>query len=326
VLYAHGYVSTNEPVALPAEGDFIIGLLAPQGFAVAFSSYSVNGWAVGEGTRDTHQLLSIFTRTFGAPVRVYVAGASMGGLIAIKLAETYPYAFDGVLPTCAVAGGARRLFDYYSHVRALFDVFYPGVLPGDAGHVPSPQDVTQAIVAPAVAAMTANPAGALAMSRIDQIPLPFASPAELFESIVTALPWHAGTFADLIDRTQGHPFFDNQYTRYTGSLPRDQLNAINAATQRFRGSADGEAYLKRHYEPSGRLQVPMVSLSMTRDPVVPGFNQTSYQSRVEENGRDAFLIARAIDRYGHCVFAPQELGAAFAALVGWVEFGVPPTP
>jgi hypothetical protein len=67
-------------------------------------------------------------------------------------------------------------------------------------------------------------------------------------------------------------------------------------------------------------------LSTTRDPVVPGFHQASYHVSVEEHGGDAFLAERAIDRYGHCTFTPDELGAAFAALVGWVEFGVPPTP
>jgi hypothetical protein len=51
-----------------------------------------------------------------------------------------------------------------------------------------------------------------------------------------------------------------------------------------------------------------------------------YQASVEQHGGDALLAERAIDRYGHCTFTPDELGAALAALVGWVEFGVPPTP
>ncbi len=43
VLYAHGYVSPEAPIALPSEAPTVVGLLVPQGYAVAFSSYSKNG-------------------------------------------------------------------------------------------------------------------------------------------------------------------------------------------------------------------------------------------------------------------------------------------
>ena len=51
VLYAHGFVPKSEPVAFAAEGNLIISLLAPQGFAVALSSFSENGWAVKDGAQ-----------------------------------------------------------------------------------------------------------------------------------------------------------------------------------------------------------------------------------------------------------------------------------
>ena len=61
--------------------------LAPQGFAVAVSSFSENGWALKDGTQRTHQLLGVFASKFGKPARVYAAGASMGGLIVVGLRE-----------------------------------------------------------------------------------------------------------------------------------------------------------------------------------------------------------------------------------------------
>src|SRR5512138_3808299 len=67
VLYAHGYVSADLPVAIPADADLVTALLVPRGFAVAVSSFSENGWAVKDGTQRTHQLLGIFTSAFGAP-------------------------------------------------------------------------------------------------------------------------------------------------------------------------------------------------------------------------------------------------------------------
>src|SRR6266545_4946075 len=98
VLYAHGFVPSGAPVALPPEGSLLISLLAPQGFAVAYSSFSENGWAVKDGAERTHQLLGIFSARFGRPARVYITGVSMGGLIAIKLSETYPSIYAGALP------------------------------------------------------------------------------------------------------------------------------------------------------------------------------------------------------------------------------------
>lgn len=324
VVYAHGAVSSEAPIALPPEGDLIIGLLAPQGFAVAFSSFSENGWAVKDGAQRTHQLLGIFTSKFGSPTRVYVAGASMGGLIAIKLAETYPGSFAGALPVCAVAGGARREFNYGGDTRVLFDFFYPGVLPGNAGDVPPGIDITQAIVVPAVAAMSSNPAGAFAIASIDQTPVPFATLAELLQSVATALAGHADSFSNLLALTHGHPYFDNWDTHYTGGLPPALLQAINAGAQRFTASPSALQYLDHYYEPSGDLRIPMLMLSTSRDPVVPGFNQSSYRNTVAAAGSSDLLVQREINRYGHCVLAPAEIASAFADLVLWVEFGIKP--
>ena len=326
VIYAHGYVSPDQPIALPPDGNQLIGLLAPQGFAVAFSSFSENGWAVKDGTQRTHQLLGIFKSNFGPPTRVYIGGASMGGLIAVKLAETYPRTYAGALPACAVAGGTRGLFEYHAHARTLFDFFYPGVLPGNAADLPPGTDVTQDIILPAIAAMTANPTPASYMPLIDQTPFPYATPAELVESIVTALAGNAGDLTDVV-LTNGKPYFDNRSTNYSSALlPAPLLEAINAGVARFDASPSALQAFDHNYEPSGDLQVPMLMLSDARDPVVPGFNQASYSAAVAAGGAADLLVQRQVPAYGHCVFTPVQIGSAFSDLVLWVELGIKPAP
>jgi hypothetical protein len=331
VLYAHGAVPRSAPVALPPEADLIIGLLAPQGFAVALTSFSENGFAVKDGAQQTHQLLGIFTSKFGPPVQVFVGGASLGGLITIKLVEEYPGAFVGALPVCAIAGGTEQQFDYLGNTRALFDFFYPGVLPGNAGSVPTDIDVTNAIVLPAIGAMQNNPAGAFEIAAIDQTPVPFANPPELVQSIVTALVGNASSYTELVPELHGKPYFDNQNVQYTsGALPPPLLAAINANVGRFSAAPSALNYMNQYYQPSGALQIPMLMLSIARDPVVPGFNQISYRNAVAAAGHSDLLVQRSVsganNGYGHCTFTPAELATAFSDLVGWVEFGIKPAP
>jgi hypothetical protein len=326
VLYAHGFVPKSAPVALPPEADVLASFLVPQGFAFAFSSFSENGWVVKDGAQRTYQLLDIFTSKFGAPTQVYIGGASMGGLIAIKLVEQYPSAFVGALSACSVAGGSQRQFDYLSHTRALFDVFYPGILPGNAGAVQPGINLATAIVEPATAAILGDPLSAAAIASIDQTPIPFSSPAELLESMVTALGGHASSFSDLVPELHGKDYFDNQSVQYTGALPALTLAFINTTVGRFDASPAALNYLNHYYEPSGALPIPMLMLSMALDPVAPGFHRSAYAGLVAAAGQSGLLVQRTINRYGHCDFTPAELATAFADLVGWVEFGITPAP
>jgi pimeloyl-ACP methyl ester carboxylesterase len=329
VLYAHGYVSPDQPVGFPPDVDLTIALLTAQKIAVAVSSFSENGWAVKDGTQRTYQLLGIFTSKFGAPSRVYALGGSMGGLIAIDLVETYPTAFTGLLPACAVAGGLERELNYFADVRVLFDLFYPGLLPGSVVDVPPGIDIASQIVAPAIAAMTFDPSGAAAIALISQTPVPFLNGAELVQSIVTALVAVAD-YPNVLRFTHGQPFFDNMSTQYTGALDPATLLWINANVERFSASPAGLNYIRRYYTPTGDLRIPALTLSTFRDPVAPGFHRDAYGAAVAAAGGANWLVQRSVagtaNGYGHCTFTPQELVTAFQDLVLWAEFGVKPAP
>jgi hypothetical protein len=329
LLYAHGYVSKDEPVGITPDDQLVISLLAPQGFAVAVSSFSENGWVLKDGTQRTHQLLGLFTSKFGKPARVYAAGASMGGLIAIRLIETWPHEFAGVLPACAVAGGLARQVDFMANVRVLFDLFYPGLLPGTAVDVPPGIDIIEDIVNPALEAMTGDPTGAFAIASIAQTPVQFASGPELLESIATALGGASG-YPEILGLTHGHAYFDNIATQYTGALPPLTLAFINANVQRFSGTPAGRNSLEHNYTPTGDLPIPGLTLSTFRDPVIPGFHRTIYGQEVAANGDADRLVQRSVPGYaggyGHCTFTPQELTQAFFDLVVWGEGGIKPTP
>ena len=329
VLYAHGYIAKDVPVGITDDAQLVISLLAPQGFAVAVSSFDENGWVIKDGTQRTHQLLGLFTSKFGKPARVYVGGASMGGLIAIKLVETWPNEFAGLLPACAVCGGSTRQYDFMLNVRVLFDLFYPNVLPGTAVDVPDGIDLNQDIVIPAITAMTIDPTGAAAIAAIQQTPVEFANGPELIQSIATALGGAAG-YPEILALTHGRAYFDNTTTLYSGALPAPTLAFINANVQRFSGTPAGRNSLEHNYTPTGDLPIPALTLSTFRDPVVPGFHRTIYGQTVAAMGNADRLVQRNVqgtgNGYGHCTFTPQELTQAFFDLILWGEFGIKPAP
>ena len=213
------------------------------------------------------------------------------------------------------------------NTRALFDIFYPDILPGNAGSVPAGLDLSTSIAVPAAAAILSNPAGASTIASITQTPIPWSQPGELLESITTALVGNAAAANDLVPKLPGSLYFDNADVTYSSPLlPPAVLAGINATVDRFSGSQSALNYLDHYYQPTGDLRVPMVMLSNSLDPVVPGFHRLAYRNLVTAAGNGDRLVQRTISRYGHCTFTPAEIATAVLDLVAWVEFGVKPLP
>ncbi len=328
-IYAHGFVDAALPVALPTNDNIeaLRDALLQRGYAVAYSSYSENGFAFKDGLQRTKQLRGIFRSKFAKPDRTYIMGHSLGGFIAMALAERYPNHYDGALPMCGVLGGSRAEVDYLINVRALFDFFYPGVLPGSALSVPPGVDINTQVIGPIIAATTADPTGAGAMASIDQTPLAFSSGPELVQSIITAIVFQFRGLDDLIGRTHGHSPLNNLNTVYTSSVvPAPIMAAVNAGVERFGSTPDAVNYLERYYEPSGDLEIPMLTLHDVLDPLVPFFHEGLYHQVVAAGGNSHNLVQRPFARYGHCSFTVDEMAQAFEELVAWVEQGVVPAP
>lgn len=319
-LYAHGFVDPAAPIALPdvAPADvapWVVELretLLGAGYAVAYSSYAENGWAVQDGAARTHELREIFIASFGVPTHVYVMGRSLGALITTMLAESFPGAYQGALAMCGPVGGGRLEIDYVGNVRVLFDYFYPGVIPGDAVNVPdmdfSPDGP---LVTAIIAAILANPVAAVQLASVDQIKLPYTTPGQLINSIVRVLGYHVRGTNDLLERTGGEVPFGNTTTRYTG-LGLLLSPAVNNGVQRVRAQDGGIRYLTDFYQPRGNLMVPLLTLHTTMDPDVPFFHEAALAKIVATAKRSQWLAQQSVQRYGHCNVSPAEVGRTFS--------------
>lgn len=323
-VYAHGIVSPFLPVALPGGGFTLFrDALLAEGVAVAYSSFSENGFAVKDGEQRTHQLLGLFKSRVGRPTYVYVMGHSLGGTIAMGLAEKYPSQYDGALPMCGFLGGTKPELEYVANVRVLFDALFPGIIPGDVF------DVSMSVAInplPTFAAVQNALIEGLATGKTQLLfncaQVPGMSLTEKLQSVITAIGFNLIFANDLLERTHGRIPIDNTETDYCATGP----DAIDAAVERFSSSPDAVNYIRQYETPTGDLRNPMVTLHTTRDPVVPIFHQALYQDVVNGASAGSLLRQRSVARYGHCTFTIPEMLQAFNELRSWVEQGVAPAP
>ncbi len=315
VLYAHGYTLPQLPVGLPS-GDNLPAIregMIARGFAFAVTSYSENGYVVAEGARQVHQLRGVFSDLIAPPRRTLLLGFSMGGLIALELAESHPNLYDGALLVSGVVGGTRAQVSYMGDVRVLFDRLFPCPLPGGVTDVPD-----EPFPLPSVfACVSGNPTsiGALACTfRDPRFLLPGRSGPELAQSIIRVLGFHWYAAEDLFDRTHGHQLYDNHDVTYTSCAP-----GVNDGVARYTSTPDAENFMRHHYEPTGLLRNPVLTLHARHDPVVPSGHETLLRERTEMAGCAHNLLQRVTDLYGHTeAFSATDVLGAFDDLVSWL--------
>jgi len=334
VFYAHGILPPLAPVSLPGPSDWdnagaLRDALGAAGYAVAYSSYSENGYAIKDGIQRTHQLRGIFTSKVGKPRRSFLIGHSLGSQVVQALAETYPEQYNGALAMCGVLGGTRLQTDYIANVRTMFDLFYPGVLPGSTLEMPVViTDVTNQIQIPVVTAVMTKPAPLPLLIFAQQTQLAGNNTTEWLTTLVNALAYQAIGVNDLLARTHGHTLFDNSNTIYSSAIPalipEAAYGPINAGIARYTATPDAMAWLEHNYEPTGNLQIPMLTVHKTRDRLVPYRHEAAYQAKVAAAGQSANLVQRSQDAYGHCDFDAAYMLSNFQDLVHWVDTGAKP--
>ena len=337
VLYAHGLVQADLPLLTPSqqpEYDALRTALLSAGFALAASSYSSNGWALADAVRRTHQLNGIFESKVAAPRRTFLIGASMGALVAVKLAETQANQYDGALALCGPLGGALPELQHVGDGRVIFDYYFPGVLPpfdvpaGAAFLSPLDPGGPSSLFLGVVASLAASPRATIRWASAAN--LPFANLAELADSALTFIGFSLRYTNDFSERVDGKLPYDNSDTNYVVDATSDPVlneflsGVLNANVRRFDKDEAAVNDSDRNYTPSGRIGIPVLTLHTTRDPAVPAAHETVFAATVAGAGRSHLLTQVPIDRWGHCSFTAAEVQTAFGSLVQWVETGVKP--
>jgi pimeloyl-ACP methyl ester carboxylesterase len=327
VIYAHGFVPPQVPLELPTEEltlddadvTFVPDLFLAQGFAFATSSFRKNGLAIEQGAEDLNRLLQHFKTVVGprSLKKVFIAGASEGGLIALLLLERYPGKYDAGLALCAPVGGSADLIKSTYDFRVVFDYFFPTVF--TFGAVDVPEDAFlfwDTIYKPRIiAALQSDLPATAQLFNVTKAAIDPTDPSSAITTALNLLFYSIFGTNDQIATAGGIPY-DNTSTTYVGST---NDAALNAEVERVESDGRARAYARRFYQPNGNLHGPLVTLHNTLDPVVPFEHEDTYSDLVAQKHKSAFLSIRPVDGYGHCDFTAQEVFDAFALMVQQAE-------
>jgi hypothetical protein len=315
------------------------------GFAWAAPASERYGAAIAELMRSTHLLGAVAARHLGrAPARTFVTGYfAPGGLAALALAETYPHRYAGAIVVDAPVGGMRLVIDHVMHTAALFDVFFPDLVAFERERGMTPPEFAAFAGALQQRAM-ADPS---ALQRMAGVHLPgserfdpagighallWADPTapnaqaafvSLGEALVTQMWYYLVLYDDVLTRGGGAFAGDNEHVLYRGEgWSVEEIVDLNARVPRFAADPLAERYWTFHYEPSGALEIPLVSI---RGPwgQVPS-QYWAYADRLNRSGGADLYSEWAIPSHEQ-VDLRQNVGTALRALIAWLETGMRPT-
>ena len=345
LIYAHDYRDkadhageTDERQADAAPGgELFEALLLAQGYALAGSAYSEDGWAVQEGITDTHALVKEFRHRVGKPDRTILWGFSLGSIITFKSIEKYPDLYDGAIAACGVGVGTPRVTDRGADLATAYDVTFgwPAVW-GTPGDVRDDLDF-ETEVAPILLAQVTSPAN---LGYFEFIRLVNHLPEEDFYSgsnwLFTDMFFNTEARAEL-ERRAGGPIVQNR--NHTYSLTQEEqaylgtlginanvlLNDMNARRY-LSGKKSARRYLDRYATYTGKLQRPVLTIHTTVDGLVTVDNEFEYRKTVEGAGRTSFLLQMFTDSVGHCTFTPEQLVSSVKAMESWLSTQTRPGP
>lgn len=319
VVHAHGYVGPDRPIEIPEDhlvipgGPSVPEVMNSLGFAFAVTSYSTNGLAIREGIEDLVDLVDVFSNTYGSPVRVYLVGLSQGGLISTLAVEHHPEVFDGGLSACGPIGDFQKQLNYFGDFRVLFDYFFPGVIPGSATDIPQELvDNWDDVYVEAIKdAISADPDARECLLRVASVSTDRTDRAAVDAAVLDLLWYSVHAAKDAFEKLGGQSL-DNADRHYHGG---GRNSSLNRAVDRFHADLAAVDQLELHYQTSGILACPLVTLHTTDDPITPIWHEHLYRQKAFQVGAQPFLVNVTVDRYGHCNFTVVDLLVGFSVLV-----------
>jgi len=337
VIYAHPFTedrpaSPSPFLSLPAAVQ-----LVKMGYAVAGTTYSAGGWAVGSALQDV-----LNAGNFDHPScnfqTVVLAGFDMGSVVALATAErsTLSQPFDAVLAGCSLSGGSTFYMDRlaaFNVLQAVAGVFAPAL--GSALHpvVPTDQELAQI-----VANVLGNPSnfGPLEFVRVAMgikdinffYMLPFGAYAQLMNNSVTVMGEILNSVVGPTGGSVSQVFpvtiapGDQAYLSRLGVNWASLLNSFKAFDYTSSFNAAGRTAMQTNADYTGTVVMPVVTINYEEDLVVGPQAQVNYRNIVTP---PTALTSAYVSGRGHCAFTDEQLVDAVVLTIGAAQ-GLPLSP
>ena len=354
LLYSHGYRFTGSAMTPQDSSDSVTGgALLNQGFALAGSSYSQNGWALQQAFHDQFALLDFFNKTCGTPMRTIPWGDSLGGIITAGLVQLQPWRFVGAMPLCGVLSGGIGTWNQALDSSFAFNLLLAGgQLP--VVHITNPsasftsaESLIQAAQAtpqgrarialssalgdlpgwfnptspePAKTDFTSQEQNQfLWQSKVD-LPFAFFGRQELENRAGGNPSWNIGVdYRDQLRKSVDRSEVEALYKQAGMSLDQD-LASLNDA-QRITPDRHAVQYLNQFITFNGDLDIPVLTMHTTGDGLVVNPNEQVYAQSARENGDTSMLRQVFVHRAGHCTMTPAERLTAISTLLHRINTG-----
>ena len=338
VLYQHGF-NSKQATKAPSLGPLREIMLA-QGYAVAATSFRQAGWALFHAVDDNRDLLTVFEDLLGPPGSIIPFGGSMGGLIALKLAEQNGLPpVPGVLSLCPAAQGSR-LWDAALDLRLAYDVVCTSSrsrlpegaqplpwamdldqIPGDLDYIGDQVDALR-VLAPVVRCtglgLPPELRSSSAAQRLARL-MDFAGTDDE-DFFATNLAYATFALGDLVrqpDKLAGRSAMGNIGVQY----PDPVFDAGIARVEADPMAALRLRWLSDFHGNSGDTRI--MSLHTSDDQLVIPGNQDVLRERVAANRLVSAIVVE--DEPSHCDFNPAEGMAGWQALHDWMQGGAQPS-
>ena len=322
IIWAHGFQDSGTPVQIPEDQLNLGGVPIPSiinalGYGFATNSYSKTGLAVRQGMDDILDLVDIYASEKGTPQKVYLTGASEGGIITALLTEQHADVFSAGLAACGPVGSFPYQINYFGDGRLTFDYFFPGVIPGGSFNpsqvlVDNWSNYYDYIVKPVVL----DPSNRHTLDQWVQVAkLPYDANdylATVEKSMRDVLRYAVVNLKDAQQTIGGFPY-DNTNRVYSGS---DDDNLLNQTIPRYHADPAALAEMQAFYNTSGVLERPLITMHTSKDQQVPYAHEILYTLKTIQSGSyPTKHLNRRFDRYGHCNFTVPEAVSGLALML-----------
>lgn len=329
VIWNHGYTGymQKEPEPNPSLGP-LESLVLEQGFALAASSFNQTGWAVFNSHIDNQQLYEKFVELYQTPEKLYIQGASMGGIVSLRdLEANLLPAIKGSLLMCGAVGGAENWYNAFD-LRMIYEAvcdqvsgaslpsnkWYeePALLSGELDFLDSLSKCVgvfpDQLVSPAIAdAIRSNGQ----KERLDKI-LGLSKVSKEF--LLIDLGYSVFEIPSLIsdpEKLNGLRPFDN-----TGVDYGDE--DINVRVQRSAALPSSRNAFLNNYTPKGEVgSAKIVSIHTSGDDLVKVENQLTLSKLFPSTSITLAVVVE--NEPSHCAFNDNEVIAAWNKLLSWTE-------